>query len=158
MIYFTNNSKIILVILSLIILSIIFILIINKNIDEEFVSDSDILKPVQQKMGLEISSEEHAGPMGPMGPMGLQGPPGQTGLQGKQGYPGRNGSECKCKLPLFKFIDQGNNILAKHPITNYPTSQEIIDKNLIEITIIVPRGNDGAQGLQGPIGPSGFSN
>ncbi|MDB4345303.1 hypothetical protein OAA32_00690, partial [bacterium] len=83
----------------------------------------------------------------------LSGPPGP---RGDRGPIGPQGGECKCKMPLLKFIDEEGNILAKYPENNYPSPYEIIEDNLVELTIPVPSGNKGETGSQGVIGPGGF--
>tara|TARA_B110000858_G_scaffold198357_1_gene264240 strand:- start:6654 stop:7151 length:498 start_codon:yes stop_codon:yes gene_type:complete len=160
MIYNINNTKIIIFILLLMIISIIFILIINKNEEEEFTEFVDTLSiPEAQKKAdliddsdVLITSDDKT-----LNEKYITGEKGVRGPEGPRGYPGKDGGECKCKLPLFKFIDnETGDILAKHPENNYPTSQEISDNNLTEIIIPIPSGKKGETGQRGPIGPHGF--
>ena len=141
------------------IISVILIIIINKYTEEEKfteLSDTLAIPEVQKKANL-IDNEDViiasgdktlneqikyiSGPTGPRGDRGQIGPPG---------------GECKCKMPLLKFIDKEGNILAKYPENNYPSSDKILKDELVELTIPVPSGNKGETGSQGVIGPGGF--
>ena len=141
------------------IISVILIIIINKYTEEEKfteLSDTLAIPEVQKKADLidnedaiiasddKTLNEQIKYISGPRGPRGDRGPIGPQG------------GECKCKMPLLKFIDQEGNILAKYPENNYPSLDEIIEDDLVELTIPVPSGNKGETGSQGVIGPSGF--
>lgn len=153
-----KNIKIILFILLIMIISVIFILIINNYKNEEFKELSDTLDipEAQQKTNLIdygnvlITSDDKTINERIMCSPGPPGPPGDRGL------PGENGIGCKCKMPLLKFIDDEGNILAQYPENNYPTSEKIIEDELVELVIPVPRGKTGDTGKQGSLGPSGF--
>lgn len=153
------KNKIILFILLLMIVSVIFIIIINKYTTEEFtgLSNAAGIPQLQQKLDLVDdtvifvpSDDKKANTM-------IQGPIGAPGPQGDNGLPGKDGTNCKCKLPLFKFIDQQGNVLAQHPVNDYPSSQDIAENGLVEIIIPVPDGTKGETGSQGVIGPSGYA-
>lgn len=154
-----KNIKIILFILFIMIISVILIIIINKYTEEEKfteLSDTLAIPEVQKKADLiynedaiiasddKTLNEQIKYISGPAGPRGDRGPIGPQG------------GECKCKMPLLKFIDEEGNILAKYPENNYPSLDEIIENELVELTIPVPSGNRGETGSQGVIGPGGF--
>lgn len=141
------------------IISVILIIIINNYTEEEKFTELPntlAIPEAQQKVNLidnedaiiasddKTLNEQIQYISGPPGPRGDRGP---TGPQG---------GECKCKMPLLKFIDENGNILAKYPENNYPSLDEIIEDDLVELTIPVPSGNKGETGNPGVIGPSGF--
>jgi len=153
-----TNIKIILFILLIMIISVIFILIINNYTTEEFeeLSDTLAIPEAQQKSGLIdsgnvlIQSDDKTLNESIMCTPGPPGPPGDKGPRGE------DGSGCKCKMPLLKFIDDEDNILAQYPENNYPTPEKIVQDKLVELVIPVPRGRTGDTGRQGSLGPSGF--
>ena len=153
-----KNIKIILFILLIMIISVIFILIINNYTNEEFTELSDTLDipEAQQKTNLIdygnvlITSDDKTLNKQVMCTPGPPGPPGDRGLKGE------NGKGCNCKMPLLKFVDDEGNILAQYPENNYPTSEKIIQDELVELVIPIPSGKKGDTGSQGVIGPGGF--
>jgi|TARA_B110000114_G_C14989488_1_gene355957 hypothetical protein len=154
-----KNIKIILFILLIMIISVIFIIIINKYTEEEKfteLSDTLAIQEVQKKANLIDNEDAIIASDDKTLNEQIKYISGPTGPRGDRGPIGPQGGECKCKMPLLKFIDEEGNILAKYPENNYPSIDEIIEDDLVELTIPVPSGNKGETGSPGVIGPGGF--
>lgn len=92
--------------------------------------------------------------------------PGQTvyieGPMGPMGQPAKDGKDGD-KLPLFKFISYKDDtkttfdILTTYPQDNYPSDEFILQNNLTELIIPVPRGKSGRDGIDGQPGIAGVN-
>lgn len=156
-----KNIKLILFILLIMIISVILIIIINKYTEEEkFTELSDILAipEVQKKANLIDNGDAIIAYDDKTLNEQIKCISGPSGSSGDRGPRGPQGGECKCKMPLLKFIDDEGNKLAEYPENNYPSFHEITKDNLVELTITVPRGRTGEKGKPGVYWTgSGFS-
>ena len=141
------------------IISVILIIIINNYTEEEKFTELPntlAIPEAQQKVNLIDNEDAIIASDDKTLNEQIQYISGPPGPRGDRGPIGPQGGECKCKMPLLKFINENGNILAKYPENNYPSLDEIIEDDLVELTIPVPSGNRGETGSQGVIGPGGF--